>query len=73
MNFRATLILIILISIIAPISIFLTQQEPQQEIEKVRTFLYTIPEEEIASLTKKLFSFNSFNNFLRASNLSNPI
>ena len=51
MNFRATLILIILISIIAPISIFLTQQEPQQEIERARTFLYTIPEEEIASLT----------------------
>jgi len=51
MNFRATLILIILLSIITPISIFLIQQEPQQETERTRTFLYTIPEEEITYLT----------------------
>ena len=51
MNFKTTLILIILLSIIAPVSIFLVQKDPQQEIERKRTFLYTIPEEEITSLT----------------------
>ena len=51
MNFRATLILIIILSIITPVSIFLIQKDPQQEIERKRTFLYTIPEEEIISLT----------------------
>ena len=51
MNFKTTLILIILLSIITPVSIFLVQKDPQQEIERKRTFLYTIPEEEITSLT----------------------
>ena len=53
MNFKTTLILIILLSIITPISIFIIQKDPQQEIERKRTFLYTIPEEEIISLTVK--------------------
>ena len=47
MNFKTTLILIILLSIITPVSIFIIQKDPQQEIERKRTFLYTIPEEEI--------------------------
>ena len=51
MNFKTTLILIILLSIITPVSIFLVQKDPQQEIERKRTFLYTIPEEEITSFT----------------------
>ena len=40
MNFKTTLILIILLSIITPVSIFLVQKDPQQEIERKRTFLY---------------------------------
>ena len=51
MNFKTTLLLIILLSIITPVSIFLVQKDPQQDIESKRTFLYTIPEEEITSLT----------------------
>ena len=49
MNFKATLILIIILSIIIPISILFLQREPDLQTEN-RTFLYTIPEEEIISL-----------------------
>ena len=51
MNFKTTLLLIILLSIITPVSIFLVQKDPQKDIESKRTFLYIIPEEEITSLT----------------------
>ena len=50
MNFKVTLILIIILSIIIPISITFLQKEPELLIESNRTFLYTIPEEEITSL-----------------------
>ena len=50
MNFKATLILIIILSIIIPISILFLQREPDLQTENNRTFLYTIPEEEIISL-----------------------
>ena len=50
MNFKATLILIIILSIIIPISIFFLQREQDLKKENYRTFLYTIPEEEIISL-----------------------
>ena len=50
MNFKATLILIIILSIIIPISIFFLQREPDLQKANNRTFLYTIPEEEIISL-----------------------
>ena len=50
MNFKATLILIIILSIIIPISILFLQREQDIKIENYRTFLYTIPEEEIISL-----------------------
>ena len=50
MNFKASLILIIILSIIIPISILFLQREPELQTGNNRTFLYTIPEEEIISL-----------------------
>ena len=56
MNFKTTLILIILLSIITPVSIFLVQKDPQQEIERKRTFLnnfvesYVMDKDVISSL-----------------------
>jgi len=50
MNFKATLILIIILSIVIPVSILFLQNEPELMPENYRTFLYTIPEEEIISL-----------------------
>ena len=50
MNFKISLVIIIILSVIVPISIFFLINEPKTEIERKRTFLYTIPEEEIVSI-----------------------
>ena len=50
MNFKLTLILIIILSVTIPFSILFIQKEPELFIENSKIFLYTIPEEEIISL-----------------------
>ena len=50
MNFKITLILIIILSVTIPASILFLQREPELLTDNSRTFLYTIPEEEIISL-----------------------
>ena len=51
MNFKISLIIVIILSVIVPISIFFLISDPETEIERNRTYLYTIPEEEIISIS----------------------